>query len=180
MTLSVAQIRKRVTEILDQANITNSPIDVEAVARMLGAKVVYEELDEDVSGLLLITSGSSTIAVNAAHHENRQRFTIAHEIGHLVLHGSNQEDLFIDKKVFNRNSKASEGMYRQEIEANRFAAELLMPKRFLEDILEDSEDENGGVDLSDDLAVYKLARIFGVSEQALAIRLASLNLVPPI
>lgn len=177
MSANVTQIRKIANKVLGEAHIAAPPVDVEAVARLLGVRVVYEELDDDMSGLLLITQKRPTIAVNAAHHENRQRFTIAHELGHLLLHATTDDDLFVDKKVFNRNTKASQGVYRQEIEANRFAAELLMPKKMIESIVLSDDDD---IDLSDDLIVSQLARSFRVSEQALAIRLASLDLVPTI
>lgn len=179
MSFTVAQIRKKVEEILKSQNIVSSPIDVEQVANSLGVDVVNEDLDSDVSGLLVITQGKRTIAVNKGHFDNRKRFTIAHEIGHLVLHCTDtfHDDIFIDKKVFNRNSQASQGIYRQEIEANRFAAELLMPKKM---IIEEIDKLGDDIDLSDDQILEGLARTFGVSTQALAIRMASLGKVPTI
>lgn len=179
MPSTVAQIRKSVEEILKAQNISSLPIDVKRVARSLGADVVEKDLDHDTSGLLAVTHGKRTIAYNSAHSENRQRFTIAHEIGHLVLHaaGIDHDDIFIDKKVYNRNSQASQGIYRQEIEANRFAAELLMPKKML---LITIKEFGGDIDLSDDIMLGKLARKFEVSAEALAIRLANLAIVPSI
>lgn len=177
MTYTIAQVRKHVSQLLDGAATYHPPIDVESIARQLQIEVHFEELDDEVSGLLLISGGRSTIAVNRDHHKNRQRFTIAHEIGHFILHRSDDDDLFVDKKVYHRNAAASQGMYRQEIEANRFAAEILMPKQLVESVI---SDKGGDIDLSDDFAVYQLARIFAVSEQALAIRLAALNFVPSL
>src|SRR6202030_4863019 len=72
--------------------------------------------------------------VNSLQHPNRQRFTIAHECGHLVLH----RDLIthvvhIDKKfpVLRRDDKSATGSERIEIQANQFAAELTMPRALL-------------------------------------------------
>lgn len=179
MSFTVAQIRKRVDEILKSNRVTNPEVDVERIARSLGADVRGEELDDDMSGLLSINHGKPTIAFNKDHSENRRRFTIAHELGHLVLHSEDTDrgGVFIDRKVFHRNSQASQGIYRQEIEANRFAAELLMPKKMLLTAIEEFGDD---IDLSDDDTISKLADIFGVSTQALTIRLASLDMAPSI
>ncbi|MNV69463.1 hypothetical protein D3C71_1623750 [compost metagenome] len=60
--------------------------------------------------------------VNALHHPNRQRFTIAHELGHFSRHRGGQAE-FVDQNFF-RNGDSSP----MESEANRFAGELLMPE----------------------------------------------------
>ena len=61
-------------------------LDVEAIAEKLGAEVIFDKLGDDVSGLLVREADRVVIGVNDAHPETRQRFTIAHELGHLVLH----------------------------------------------------------------------------------------------
>jgi len=179
MSFTVAQIRKRVDDVLKTLEIEEPAVDVERVAEFLQADVIKKDLDQDVSGFLLIAGGKRTIAVNNEHLSNRQRFTIAHELGHLMLHALDQDEdnVFVDRKVFNRNSDASQGVYRQEIEANRFAAELLMPKKLLLKAIDDLGDE---IDLSDDETLRDLASKFGVSTQAMAIRLTSLDIAPVI
>ena len=66
------------------------------------------------------------IGVNEDHHSNRQRFSIAHEIAHFVLHHG---DTYIDKgyRVHFRDLESGSGTKREEMEANAFAAALLMP-----------------------------------------------------
>lgn len=180
MPYSVAQIRKTANDILRESGIDQPFVDVYKIAEKLGAKIVEEDFDDDMSGLLLISDGIPTIAVNKKHSEVRMRFTIAHELGHLVLHrheDDDEENIFVDKKIFNRNAAASQGVYRQEIEANRFAAELLMPKQMLNRVIAKLSDE---IDLSDDDVIGELAGEFKVSSQALAIRLSSLNIIPAI
>ena len=76
----------RVNDILDRSGIRNPPVSVERVAKSLGAQVRFSPLDEELSGMIYIRDGTPIIGVNARHAPNRQRFTIAHEIGHLVLH----------------------------------------------------------------------------------------------
>lgn len=59
--------------------------------------------------------------INSLHHPHRQRFTIAHEIGHRVKH--TRELSSFEDKTFFRNGDSN----LIEIQANKFAAELLMP-----------------------------------------------------
>lgn len=148
------------------------PIDVEAVAEARGVKVRRVPLEEGVSGMLVLREGRALIAVNEEHHINRQRFTIAHELGHLKLH-SGEATVFIDdqsRKTFYRDPVASEGVDEKEIEANAFAAELLMPER---DVLRALDGEF--LDPADEERVRALAHDFGVSPQAMSVRLSTLG-----
>ena len=170
------EIRLIVNKIIVDTKSFAPPIDVTNIAKTLGVNIIFEELDDDVSGFLVIKDNSATIAVNNSHHSNRQRFTIAHELGHFSLHGSEDDNdvLFIDKKIYHRNQASGTGEFRREIEANQFAAEILMPKDMVVSAEKDSGDE---IDLSDDENIYMLANKFQVSEQALTIRLADLGLI---
>jgi Zn-dependent peptidase ImmA (M78 family) len=148
-----------------------APIDIEALAKRLGARVLFDDLDDDVSGFLLREKNVSTIAVNQLHHPNRQRFTIAHECGHLVLHANKGDQLWVDKTfspVFFRNSNSSSGEKFQEIQANQFAAGVLMPEELLRQQLK------GDVT---DMDILRLALKFKVSEQAMTLRLVALDML---
>ena len=74
--------------------------------------------------------------------------------------------------VLFRNSRSAKGEDPKEIEANNFAAELLMPQELLE-----KELSKGRIDLDDGESLEKLAKRFGVSVQALMIRLTALRFV---
>lgn len=127
---------------------------------------------ETVSGVLVVKDGKGIIGVNANHHPNRQRFTVAHELGHFLLHRDDGR-IFVDRSpVFFRDAGSSEGTSRQEIEANAFAAALLMPEADLKSLLDDRP-----VDAFDETSVRRLAARLGVSAQALTIRLTRLGLV---
>ena len=166
------QATAQASDLLDQQGITRVPVDVVAICNRLGVKVTGEELDDDTSGVIVIKNGRAAIGYNANHHPNRQRFSIAHELGHFLLH-ANEGSFFVDSTfTFYRDQASSEGVYTQEIAANTFAAELLMPKRVLEDYLEDN-----AIDVHDPASVRHLAVKFKVSEQALMIRLVNLGLV---
>lgn len=118
-------------ELLDECGIHKLPVDLHAI--MEHQNILYQEeaLDDELSGFCAKKGKNGSITVNSTHHSNRQRFTIAHEIGHLVLHCSGNESLFIDKQVFNRDHKSGLGESVQEVEANRFASCLLMPEPFI-------------------------------------------------
>lgn len=179
MAVRRRHIRSLVSTLLSDLGIEHPPVEVEEIAKHLGATVQLEPGGPDLSGFLLRDEEYGTIiGVNDSHHENRQRFTIAHEIGHLLLHAG--ERLHVDRaqrgyQVMRRDEVSSQGTDESEIEANVFAAELLMPKAFLEADIEAADD----LDLlgEDDLA--DMAKRYRVSTQALTFRLANLGYIRP-
>jgi len=132
--------------------------------------------DDDISGFLLRNSGGQAIiGVNTLHHPNRQRFTIAHEIGHCVL--NHQSELHIDRAVVKlRDHASNKGEDPDEVEANGFAAELLMPAEFLSDDLR----KLTLTDLLDDRKMQQIAKKYQVSVQAMTNRLVSLGYLPEL
>lgn len=160
--------------ILKDAGITSPPVDVEELARSLGVTILKDSLDPEVSGLLYRRADSTVIAVNRDHPETRRRFTIAHEVGHLRLHDGRPliVDHVVRARINLRDHQSSLATDREEIEANRFAATLLMPSDFV--------DEQLPIVLRKGLAelatIDALARKFGVSHQAMEIRLTNLGL----
>lgn len=97
------------------------PVPVESIAEdLLGLAVSRAEMN--CSGMLF--PAERRIVVNVTEHETRQRFTIAHELGHWIcqfLEGTRQP-------VYCRAEQVDESARRLEREANIFAAELLMPE----------------------------------------------------
>ena len=166
------EISKRVKVLLESQKITAAPIPVERIAASLGAKVRYSPFDQELSGMIFIKRQAAIIGVNSLHHPNRQRFTIAHEIAHLELHRHLISDrVHIDKEfsVLMRNAESASGTQRMEIEANRFAAELLMPSFLLVEML-----KRKGFDIDDEKPLEKLSRKFRVSKQALEYRIMNM------
>ena len=173
-----ATIRQKAQDLLAAASIDRPPVPPDSVARAADVRVVMDSLSAELSGLLRVLDGAPTIVVNSSHGEMRHRFTIAHELGHLSLHGGREgSQMFVDRDfVFRRGQKAAAGSDREEIQANMFAAELLMPRDWLErDVGEKDIDAAGRAAISDD-AVVRLARQYGVSQAAMAFRLANLGL----
>lgn len=174
-------IERSTQEVLRSANALTAPVDVRHVARALGAHVHEKTLEDQISGVLLVEGGERHIVVNEAHHPNRQRFTIGHELGHLCLHHSGEDNLYVDRqmRLYQRAGEASSVLYNSptstttpamEREANMFAAALLMPQPLLQHAAALAQ-------LSDESDIGALALTFGVSEQAMTIRLQQLGLV---
>lgn len=165
-----AHIERSASELLRKLDLFEVPVNVEKVAEKLSATVLYDDLEDEVSGFLLKEKGVATIAVNQHHHANRQRFTLAHECGHLVLHADQGDRLWVDKAYFFRDANSSTGDQLAEIQANRFAAALLMPEELIRSALEDAA-------IISDIDIFRLAVRFEVSEQAMTLRLISLGLI---
>lgn len=166
------EIEIQTARLLEQCGQLTAPVNLEAIAEYLGAHVIHEEMEDDVSGFLLREKGICTIAINKNHHPNRQRFTLAHECGHLHLHAKQADGLWVDKTVFFRDS-SNKGDHFSEVQANQFAAGLLMPQRLL-------KNEIGDKSSVSEVEVARLAFKFGVSERAMTVRLMSLGLLEPV
>lgn len=164
------QFDRMTEELVSRLPLAQPPVPVEVIAGDLGLTVEYTELGEGVSGILVASGGGGTIGINKRDPRVRQRFSIAHEIGHFKLHASASENLFIDREyVLFRDDRASRGEIRHEIQANMFAASLLMPASFLK-----SRIEAGRIDLGDDEQIDELASAFQVSQAAMAYRIVRL------
>lgn len=162
---------------LESHNALSVPVDVEGLAGALGAEVRRQPFYGDVSGMLLRDGGRILIGLNETHSERRQRFSIAHELGHLVLHRG--KPLFVDHtvRVNLRDSRSATGTEREEIEANAFAAQLLMPEPLVTEAVQAVRSRARL--LSDEQLVQKLAEQFDVSPQAMGFRLVNLVIIDP-
>ena len=163
-----------VKELLDKMGVRAAPVPVEKIAEFLGARLVYEPArqGEEVYGMLYRDEGQPVIGVNSSNHIHRQRFTVAHEIGHLLLH---KGDEYIDTpKVHYRDFLSGLAIDNEEIEANGFAAELLMPREFLEKSLQ----VIGKKKMDDPQKIIdKLSKEYKVSPQAAELRLKNLGIL---
>lgn len=169
--------RKRIEEIASQilADLNNYelPVPIKRIVESLGLNIHSYDLGDNISGVLVINKDQGIIGVNPLESSVRQRFTIAHELGHYILHKNSNESIFVDKdfKVLFRNQESSTGEHKREQEANAFAAAILMPQRMLIEKIQEHF-----IDLTDELAVKRLAQIFDVSVMAMTIRISNLNL----
>ncbi len=156
--------REKANNILRMYGVKKPAVDVHLVAQLLGFKIIPHDFPETVSAVIKIKDGVKVIGVNKNHSETRQRFSISHELGHYL---SGHDDFSHEKMVVDKEKKYLDPHYRDEQEADEFAAELLMPEFMLKkDILEDNLDAS------------TLARRYNVSEQAMWIQLINLELTP--
>lgn len=158
-------------DVIAEFGVKAPPVPVERIAKSLGIAIQYGAFDDKLSGMAFIKDGTKVIGVNNAHHPNRQRFTIAHELGHMILHRELLENsVHVDTGTLRRDFLAATGKDQVEIQANRFAAELLMPEAFLEEFLKDKS-----VDVEDEDGLAALAKRFRVSSMALQFRLMAMQ-----
>lgn len=174
----MSQSEKRACELLDKYRVLNPPVPVEKIAVGEGAEIARNRFEGWESGFLLRDGSRVIIGVNTRTSRRRQRFSVAHEIGHLLFHEGN---LIVDHavRVNWRDEVSGMATDRQEIQANAFAAELLMPRGFVIDALEkylDGVTRTGRVMSHEDL-ISQLAREFDVSAEAMGYRLINLGIL---
>lgn len=155
------------TKVLDvlRKYTQTAPVDVEGIAREIGVDVVRDFLGPDISGKIQRNkAGSYVIVVNASDAPVRQRFTIAHELGHFLYHRDLIGDGVADSPAYRapdeRLYEATSLERRHETQANQFAANILMPKELIRTI--ETRDPNMTLD--------DLAKKLDVSVPALRIR----------
>lgn len=150
---------------MSEARIVGPAVPIEKLLRKHCIDLKVGHL-EDVSGLLVRSAESAMIGVNASHPEVRKRFTIAHEFGHYMLHAGISAHYDRDYRINFRSRESSEATNIEEIEANFFAASILMPKHFL-------DRDQAVMALDNDEEVAKLAKKYNVSRHAMSLRLGN-------
>lgn len=142
-----------------------APVPVDTIASELGIPVSRVNLAPDISGMIILNKVGPgyMIVVNGTHSKTRQRFTVAHEIGHFIYHRE-----LLGKGVGDTKAYRSEGTEvpnphitaAQERQANTFAANLLMPNHLIASL------QARGIK-----GPKALAEALGVSEAAMRIKL---------
>lgn len=167
-------IKLKTAEFIDKyiSNQSTFPINIKEIIK--GENIIIEErkLSDGLSGLLIIKGKSKLIGVDDTHGKERQRFTLAHELGHFVLHNE-ESSLFTDVQLFKRQSEGyTTREERMEQEANYFAASILMPESLVK-----KEVNSMNCDLHDDVNIATLANKFEVSLSAMTFRLINLGII---
>jgi Zn-dependent peptidase ImmA (M78 family) len=164
-----SDIEARARGVLEAHGLLDMALDPVRLANSLGAKVFNAKFGEaDVHGLLAVRGGVSAIYVNADDSPVRKRFTVAHELGHMVLHMTSGDVEFVDNADSFRATIDPDAdwtpLRRKEWEANVFASALLMPADLVRKQWAAIKDPEG------------MASWFQVSQIAMDIRLDSLGL----
>ena len=178
MAVRQGDLERRAADLLQRHGISTPPVPVDRIASTLGVRIAYKPFEGDLSGMLYREpNGATVIVINSDNTARRQRFSIAHEIAHLCLHEST---LQVDRPITVRfrNERSGLAIDQEEIEANQFAAALLMNREWvLEDAMQLFRQQP---DLPDVDVVKKLATRYDVSSQAMEYRLANLGLWTPL
>ena len=127
--MNIKYARSQAEQLVKRLGITSPPINVEKIAASLNLLITYANLGHEVSGLLISNGIDAHVCIQESDGRNRQRFTIAHEIGHHFLKHQFEsgEHVHVDRGNFisQRGPRAADGIDPKEIEANQFAACLL-------------------------------------------------------
>lgn len=156
------RVRENEAEIVRRYT-SSFPVKVGELANELGLRVVRAPLPPKISGLIQPSPDAPAgfeIRVNKYEISERQRFTVAHEIAHYLLHRDDIGAGVVDSIMYRSNLTS-----RKETEANRLAADIVMPAKVVGRELE----RIGG--MRTDEAVEKLASMFRVSLPAMKVRL---------
>lgn len=165
MQQTITMPEQKAIDLLDKHTNVDDTINPIKLAGRLGIKVVEAEFTDDtISGALQIHANDhnekATIYVKHDDATVRKRFTIAHEIGHFLLHANDQTDFVDNQSTFFRNGEKNQ----QELEANDFAANLLMPRDRVLDIWDRTHND-----------LEFMSKYFGVSKIAMSYRLRNLG-----
>ncbi|MCU1249382.1 MAG: hypothetical protein JWQ49_2411 [Edaphobacter sp.] len=156
----MTKIPKSIGQVIEKYQ-RNAPVNVVGIANDLGINVwERQSLVPPVSGMICpdkINGGESgfSIIVRKGDPLARKRFTVAHEIAHFILHRDKASDGITDDAMY-RSGLSS----KEETEANRLAADILMPYTLVQNLV------NEGFK-----SVPQLAGKLGVSQTAMSIRL---------
>lgn len=142
-----------------QSCLLANPVPIIRLSKSFGiAAVKKRTFDKNVSGQIRLVDGDYVIETNKAEPRTRRRFTIAHELAHFLLHKD---------KIGNgitENTLYRSGLPTQyEVEANRLAADILMPNEKIQEYI----DIHG----TDQVTIESLAKAFDVSVAAITVRL---------
>jgi Zn-dependent peptidase ImmA (M78 family) len=151
------EVRKVIDDYLSEY-----PVKLGAIAKQLGVKVLLATLPRGTSGQIGQEDGEFIIRINRHEAKHRQRFTLAHELAHYLLH----HDRIVSDGGWSENVLLRSGQPASiEYEANRLASDLVIPSAQL---AEATADYTGPITSE---VIEDLARRFGVSTAAMEIKL---------
>lgn len=155
-----------VREIIEQHQDT-APVRLSQLARALGVPVKAATLGPGISGEIRPQDDGFIIRINRHDPSKRQRFTVAHELAHFLLHADQIGAGGISDDVLYRSSLSD----KREAQANRLAADILMPDNLVLASVDEAREKGVG-----DLVLF-LAEQFSASEGAMRIKLEQLGVL---
>lgn len=128
---------------ISKLSLTNNlhEIDVHAIAEKCGVSLKYdciESFGSTINNEMNFKNGKKVILINKFKPDYKQRFTIAHELGHIILGHKEISYKFSDVSKYKNTIDRM-----NEVAANKFAVELIMPEKLVKLVLIDSIQELG-------------------------------------
>ena len=159
------QIEEITTNLLNRYNYIDDMVDIANIVRQQNYNVFIDDLDNNISGY--VDHENRDVVLNKNETPERRRFTLAHELGHIILNSNNRiqhRDNILNNQldIYSNDDK--------EVEANYFAGCILMPKNVF---IREFNNIKGNIDYK----IQKLASYFGVSKLAVSVRANVLNLI---
>lgn len=196
--ITVPKMTKRQIEIIAERFhkshhfITNDIAGEVLVKEFPEYRIRFENFPKGMLGKLSFTDKVITISNEIAKDANRLHFTLAHEIGHIVLHKNlirNDIDEIENDSVQRLSMASNEFLSMIETQANTFASYLLMPKKLvllkLATLVGKYGITRGFLYVDNQPCNYRnvnavlaeMSHIMGVSKESIRIRLKELNLL---
>ena len=149
---------RNIEDIISKARekgfINNYQVDIKEIVKSHGVILREESMPSSLSGYLRFIDQKWVIGVNSKHHPKRQRYTIAHEFAHYILHRDDRGE-FEDEEIYFRSDKTSS----IEFKADEFAGEILMPDDLFRHAIKNGLKQ-----------IEELANAFNVSTLAVKVR----------
>ena len=169
--LSRSEIESKARAVLERLHLTTIPVNPLRIAEREEISAIMTTFDDpNMVGMIVRRGDEVAIVVSKDDPPLRRRLAIAHDLGHYFLHlDRDGDDQFLDREVdlFRNSLRLEDGFTaerRREVEANLFAASLLMPE---DDVRRYWKERR---------SIEELAEIFSVSTTEMGSRVASLDL----
>lgn len=150
-------------QLLAKTRTTKAPVKIEQLCVRCGVHVIKRPFNNEISGVILDLDNGPVIGANSIHPDVRQRFSIAHELGHFLL--DHHDHFHIDLSDPSGHEERPGYNWLDERNANDFAAQVLMPDALIVEAFERDSNLN------------RLAKKFDVSREAMGWRLVNLGLI---
>ena len=159
------EIEEITINLLNRHNYIDDMVDIANIVRQQNYNVFIDDLDNNISGY--VDHENREVVLNKNETPERRRFTLAHELGHIILNSNNSiqhRDNILNNQldIYANDDK--------EVEANYFAGCILMPRNVF---IREFNSIKGDIDYK----IQKLAYYFGVSKLAVNVRANVLNLI---
>lgn len=162
--------KEQARNLIKKFNITKYPIDLLNILDIKNYKYIeVNNWENNINALLIHKNNCIYLAVNGNHHDHRKRFSIAHEIGHLILNHDltyYKREITFDDIPFSVIKEHIQVEKYLETEANIFAGEILVPLNIL-------KQEFNKLPYKSDMAKMseELSKVFNVSKEVISIKI---------